>query len=235
MQTSRSLPLASASKLILAALFVVAPALVVGCSSTSSSRAEGTADTASTLREEYLGLHDEIGVTMRSLDGVTSAGAVDLSGAYKSFASRLKRLQSRGRRVANASEGMQRNSRKYIESWQARITEVQNPEIRALAEQRSSDARDRFETTKTELSRVQEDYARFTGNLQDIAIVLEADLSQAGVEALQGVIQTANSDADSARADIEKIVELLDGITSALSSGPEAADGEASAGDNQDS
>ncbi len=220
MQSSRTPSPLSASKLILAAALLAAPAIVVGCGSTSTSRAEGTAGTASTLREEYQGLHAEIAVTIRSLDGVTTASAVDLGGAYKGFAARLKQLEAKGRRVDRASEDMQRNSKKYIESWQARIAEVQNPEIRALAEKRSTDARERFEATKVELSRVHEDYARFTGNLQDIAIVLEADLSRAGVGALGGVIQTASRDADSARTDILKIVEMLDGITSALSRGP---------------
>ena len=222
MQSSRILPVFP-SKLTLAALLLLAPAIGAGCGSTSTSRAEGTADTASTLREEYMGLHDEIGVTMRSLEGVASSGAVDLAEAYKDFASRLHKLESKGRRVTNASEGMQRYSRKYIESWQDQIAEVQNPEIRALAEERSTKASERFEAAQAELASAHEEYARFTGNLRDIAIVLEADLSQEGVVALEGVIGDAGRDAQSARADIERIAGMLEGITSALSMGPSPA------------
>jgi hypothetical protein len=205
-----------AAKIALPVCLALPLVVLSGCSTTSSSRAEGAAVTALALSAEYQTLGGEIAVSVQLLDEVTAASAFERSKAYDRFHSQLKQLEAHGQRVSRASANMQKRSHVYTEAWQAQIDEVQNPKIRAVAEQRSAKVREQFESVREELNEVQETYSEFERNLLDISIVLEADLSGPGVQLLETVIETASDDSVTAREEIQHVVGQLDWISNAL-------------------
>ena len=196
---------------------------LLGCSS-GVKRSDKAVSSAKTLKRECTNLQGQIDKTILSLDGVVAAKNADLRTAYKKYVSELKTLKSQSNKVASHSEKLRKNSQAYLDAWEKKMQDVQNPKLREQAAQRRAKASARFEDSRDEFDRIRSDYELFSKNLKEIKVVLDNDLNPAGVSSVEDVVTEAKESSEPLKKDIATIIKALDGITEALSGPPPAAD-----------
>ncbi|MHC5179501.1 MAG: DUF2959 family protein [Planctomycetota bacterium] len=190
-----------------------------GCSS-GVKRSDKAVSSAESLKRECVSLQGQIDKTIQSLDGVVAAKNADLKTAYKKYVSELKRLKSQTNKVASRAQRLKRSSQSYLDAWEKRMQEVQNPELRQQAAERRAQASARFEDTRDEFDRIKSDYELFAKDLKEIKAALDNDLNTAGVTSIEEVIQQAKKNSEPLKKDIDTIIAALDKITAALSRAP---------------
>ena len=194
------------SKPVLLAYLVIL-AGVSACGTTGRGP-DATSSSATTLRGEYQALRDQIETTMQALDEVTGSGDVASQEMYAGFSSAVLNLENQSQRVQNASATMRTTAEAYIQSWSEQTAEIQNEEIRGLAEGRRAQAQERIDTTNSGLELARANYDALQSDLEDISSFLGLD--PAGLAALADEIQVARELATTVLSEIDQIIAQLD-------------------------
>jgi chromosome segregation ATPase len=209
------------SRTILALIAVTAIA-AAGCGSTGTDRAGRTVESAENLRTEFEAMDVLVDQTVEALDLIVNAKEGELKPAYDRYVKDLAALEDRAKQVVSRANDLRTNFEDYLAGWEAQMEGVQNPEIRATADERREKAKARFAEARDEFDRIKADFEDFAQDLREIRGVLENDLNPSGVEALGKVIAQAKADAGPVKDDIEEITNSLTEIAKAFSAGKAA-------------
>ncbi|MHC5083390.1 MAG: DUF2959 family protein [Planctomycetota bacterium] len=206
----------SVAKRLLFLVLCLSIVIIAGCSGGGVKRADKTIDSAETLKAEFSGLDAQIDTTLTALEGVVGAKNGDLRVAFDAYTAQLKNLNAQAKKVVSRANDLRKRSQTYLNQWEKQMAEVQNPALRERVAQRRAQASAQFEQARDELERIQQDYQKFSTDLNDIKVALDNDLNPAGVSAIEPIIGQAKQDAVPVKKDISTIISALDKIIAAF-------------------
>lgn len=179
-----------------AAIGAAALALIVaGCASTGPSRSAKTVDTMDDTHKELSKVRQQIDQTLVSLDGVMRASPAELQASFKRYSKDVDELKSDARKTARRFEDMKSMKAKYLAAWEKERSQVEDPELRRIGEQRRSAAKVNLERVVDSLNVANEAFDPFLKNLTDVQTILGNDLTATGQGLVGGssVVQNANT------------------------------------------
>ncbi len=197
---------------------VLSSLLLVSCESTGTGRSAATSGSAQNLSEQFTKLDSQIDATLAALVEVPKHKDGDLKKHFDLFMAEMYRLDTQGKNVVAAADDLNKNSKKYIEGWQSQMADVESSDLKEQGEARIAEASAKLDDAKDELERIEADFQKFYGRLNEIKIILENDLNAAGVSGLETAISTAGEAAAPVKEDIKEILAGLEKVSSALSS-----------------
>src|SRR5262245_16603980 len=158
--------------------------LFSGCGTTKGyKQADKTGAGIAEFREEITKGKAEIAATMKSLGDIASTANTDPRKAYNQFSKDVANLDSTADKIRKRAQSMKEQGEAYFKQWETELTQVNNPEIRALAEQRKAKLQETFQSIRKYTEPLKAQFEPWMSNLKDLEKYLGNDLTIGGVDA----------------------------------------------------
>jgi hypothetical protein len=184
-------------------------------SSSAAAPARQTVATANGLEQFRANLaqgDQQIDRTLASLAEVTDPNQQDLRGAFDRYCDNLARMREQSDVVHREADEMRASRDQYFAKWEQRVTEIDNPTIRASAEARRKRLRDAHEQIVTASSEAKDAYVPFMKDLEDIRKYLANDLSKSAIGDLGDAVKKVQADGQAVKGKIASILQTLDSV-----------------------
>jgi hypothetical protein len=183
----------------------------VSASGARSASAMG-APSAEVMRQNLFSGQQQIDKTLASLNRLTDPSTSDLRAAYDDYSTQLARMTDHSEKVSREANAMRKDRNAYFAQWESKVTEIDNPTIRASAEARRSKLRESHERITTLSGEARDAYVPFMRDLQDVRKFLGPDLSRQSVSLLGDVEKKAIASGATVKEKLGAIIAELDAI-----------------------
>ena len=187
-----------------------------GCATRGYEKAEATSDavTAASAQAD---------LTLRQIDDATASlhlladnPPVDLKTPLEQYRARVAALERSVAQLREQTDDMAKQGRNYFDTWDQRLSQMQNEDIRARSAARQQEVASRF----TDIQRRYQDSRRalevLMPNLRDIQSALSIDLTPQGVQGVREVVAQTDRNATAAREALRTLSEGLRSLGSTL-------------------
>jgi Protein of unknown function (DUF2959) len=201
----------------LAASTMAAAALMTGCGSTSGyKQADKTGAGIAEFRDEIINGKKCIDATMKSLDSIAASATTDPRKAFEQYSKSVANLESSAAKIKKRAQDMRQQGQAYFQQWQQEITQVSNPEIRKLAEERKAKLQETFDSIRKYTEPLKAQFDPWMADLKDLQKYLGNDLTIAGVDAAKGLFAKTRADGAEVQKSMDGVVAELNTISAAL-------------------
>ncbi len=193
-------------------------ALSAGCATTQVERKQATTSSIEELHASMVQTRSQIEKTLDSLDVMLDASQATLRPAFKEYAEDTDKVAGLADDVDDESRQLRQRSDEWLSGWTESQSGVQDPELKALGEQRRARALERIQEIDRSLAEAREAYAPFVTNLQDVRTVVGGDLTTKAVEAVSNtdVVQNANRNGRTVSRALADAIDDLEELTQTL-------------------
>lgn len=201
---------------------------IAGCSSSSevkappppkeqpnSSAATAGAKGATALesfRSDLVASQGQIDSVLAALAELNNPATTDLRTSFNKYTDQVARMKQHEDTMKREAEAMRAQRSEYFAAWEAKMSEIDNPTIRASAESRRRMLRDNQEKVATTSAAARDAYIPFMKDLQDVRTYLEQDLSRSSIADIGDAVKKVNADGQGVRGKIGEVIVVLDKI-----------------------
>jgi hypothetical protein len=136
--------------------------------------------------------------------------------AFQAFAQSLGDLESVAEKARKRGEEMKARGKEYFDQWQKQMGQVQNPEIRTLAEERKAKLQAAFDNIKRYAEPLKAQFDPWLADLKDLRTYLSNDLTVTGVDAAKSLFAKTQSEGLEVQKSMDALVAELNSVTAAL-------------------
>lgn len=154
------------------------------CASTQLDRQDASSSSMVELRESMVVTRAQITQTLSSLDALTAAEPDDLPAAYRQYSKDTDKIAEQTITMKDASAQMRRRGEEWMAGWQESQPDVNDPELKALSEQRRAETLTRLQNIERSLAEALQEFTPFVSNLQDVERVVGNELTPQSVSAV---------------------------------------------------
>jgi predicted nucleic acid-binding Zn-ribbon protein len=203
---------------LIVALATTGVAIVLnGCASSSGYKgADKTGAGIAGFRDEIVNGKQAIDATMKSLGEIAASASTDPRKAFEQYKKDLAALDSTAAKIRKRAQGMQEQGQAYFAQWQKELSQVNNPDIRKLAEQRKAKLQEAFDQISKTTQPLKEKFDPWMTDLKDIQTYLGNDLTVAGVDAAKKSFKKAFSEGIEIQKAMDELVAELNTIAAAI-------------------
>ena len=192
-------------------------ALLMGCSTTAYEKADKTGAGFVDFRDEVVQNKKAINESIKSLDRLKATADTDPREAYQSFSKSVSRVASTRNTAGKRAKKVKKDGDAYFVRWKKELSEIQNPELRALAEARWTEARESFDQMGPLLSSIKSEFDPFLADLRDLDSFLGSDLTQSSITASADMMKEVRSSGFELRDSLDDLVAEFSKISDLLS------------------
>lgn len=198
--------------------FVVAVFLalaVIGCTSQPKgpSRTAKAVESFKSVKADLTKGTTQIDITLASLTTLTAKGA-DVPTAYKAYVENVAKIKGMADKAHGRVESMKANAEDYIAQWQMEMTGISDEDLRARSAKRMEEARSEFQKVRDATAEVRKAYDPFMADLMDVQTFLANDLTQGGIDAVEGKAKSAAGKGKTLKDKIAALQKELDALAS---------------------
>lgn len=157
----------------------------------------------------------DIDAALSALTKLTDPTTENLRTAYDQYGDRVARVVQQAETTAREASAMRTSRAAYFQQWEDRMVEIDNPTIRAAAEQRRAKLRDSHERITTATLQARDAYDPFIRDLQDVRKFLGPDLSRQSVSMLGDIRTKCVQSGNVVKQKIDVVIDELDTIQAA--------------------
>lgn len=184
---------------------VMCSAFLTGCATQGHKRSTKTGLQLQAVGDQAVRTSLQLEQTVTALSSLIQNPQSDLRPQYKSYDRELSRLKSSASRLAKARVDSAAKMKTFLAHWDKEIALIQNPNIRALTQERKEALAQRFEAARRSYTNAETALNPMLANFQDLQRVLSVDLTPAGVAALQNPVAKANEDLPTTRQVLDSV------------------------------
>ena len=176
--------------------------LVAGCTSAGPKRldtATASVDETRTLLDEGAEQMNTVVASLRTMQSST-----DLAASFKAYSKELKELEDISEDVRARRAAMATRMQDHIDEWNQELSEISNPETRQVSAKRQQEFVTAFQRLGSAMDELKADYAPLVSNLRDIELVMANDLSRAGLEIANPIIDEVIKQAEAVHESVRK-------------------------------
>ena len=212
---TRSKPTIYSLQFLLASLAIVA--LVIGCATTSGTKqADKVGDSFGDLRDEIVDLKQAVNESLAFLDQTVEQADKDPRKPYKDFSKSVDRVGKSREKVGKRAEDVKAAGAAYFKEWEKQLAEMNNPEIRAKAEERKQQLSETFGNFGPLVEQTNSDFDAFYADLKDLRAFLGHDLTVAGVDAAKDIINTTRESGTKVDQSLDELITEMNTIEAAI-------------------
>jgi hypothetical protein len=207
-------------------LVVSACAALAGCGSSDSGkktageqRASATVTGLKETRAEIVAGRAQIDKTISSLTALRD-GQGALQTEFAAFNDNIKRTEEHRQKIRTRADHMRARAGDYQAKWRAEMAKVDDPALRAAANERADKVRQRFDVITDKATEARNAYEPFMKQLKSVQTYLSNDLTPEGIQSASAVFDKAAADGKVVLEKIDAVVAELDSVASSM--GPAA-------------
>jgi hypothetical protein len=192
-------------------------ALVFGCATTGGTKpADKVGDSFGDLRDEIVNLKQAVNQSMAALDQTVEQADKDPRKPYKDFSKSVDKVGKSREKVGKRAEDVKTVGAAYFKEWEKQLAEMNNPDIRAKAEERKEKLNEIFGNFGPLVEQTNSDFDAFYADLKDLRAFLGQDLTVAGIEAAQDIINTTRESGTKVDQSFDELIEEMNTIEAAI-------------------
>jgi len=194
-----------------------AATLVAGCASSSGyKQADKTGVGIAEFRDEVVNVKKAVDGTMALLGQVTENATTDPRKAFAAFSKSVDKVEDSRAKAAKRAADVKAAGQAYFKQWEKELANVNNPEIRALAEQRKAKLNEIFAKVGPALETAKADFDPFLADLKDLRTFLGQDLTIAGVDAAKGIIKKTREHGVTLQTSLDTLIAEMNSISAQI-------------------
>ncbi|HQY87805.1 MAG TPA: DUF2959 family protein, partial [Tepidisphaeraceae bacterium] len=120
------------------------------------------------FRDGLIAGQQQIDLTLASLAALTDPQQTDLRGAYNTYCDQLARMRETSQSLKVEADAMRSSRDVYFANWEDKVSDIDNPTIRASAEARRKRLQSAHEEIITSSSAAKDAYVPFMKDLEDV-------------------------------------------------------------------
>ena len=204
------------------AVLLLAAGLVAGCSSSGrvkegSKAIEGFEKTRTELQKGQ----KEVDQSLAALNALSAGG--ELRKSYGKFCDEVDDLQEAQQHAAKRAESMRDNMQAYVSKWQAEVSEMNDPTIKASLDQRRAAVSAKFDRVRAGAQPTRQAYDAYMAQLQEIRKALAVDLSPAALPGLKPAMDKARAQGQTLKQNLASMQRELDDMLKGISASGSAS------------
>lgn len=196
---------------------LAAAALLAGCGTTAGyQQADKTGEGIAEFRTEIVNGKKAVDNTMKGLDAIALSATTDPRKAFEQYSKAVSDLGSVADKARKRGTEMQAQGQAYFKQWETQMAQVQNPEIRKLAEERKAKLQEAFTSIRKYSEPLKTQFGPWMSNLKDLQVFLGNDLTIAGVDAAKGLFAKAKAEGLEVQKSMDGLIAELNTVAAAL-------------------
>lgn len=191
--------------------------LLSGCGTTSGyKQADKTGAGIAEFRDEIVNGKKAIDATMKSLSDIAATANTDPRKAFEQYSKDVSKLESTAAAVRKRGQAMQQSGQAYFAQWEKELTQVKDPEIRALAQERKTKLQETFESIRKTTDPLKAQFDPWMSNLKDLQRYLSSDLTIAGVDAAKGLFAKTQEQGLEVQKSMDAVIAELNTVSATI-------------------
>lgn len=207
------LPLVATSALAVAAVQLL---LIATANAAGYKLADKTGASIAEFRDEIVNVKKSVDATMVALDKVVTTAATNPRDAFKDFSKSVPKVEDAAKNAKKRAEDMKARGQSYFKDWEKELAQVNNAEIRKLAEDRKAKLQETFNSIRTFMEPARDQFNAWQANLKDLEKYLSNDLTVGGIDAAKDLIAKTKTDGQGVQATLDKVIAELNTIVATL-------------------
>ncbi len=192
--------------------------LFVACATSAPDRAAKAASSLDVMQQNSSKARAQIDTVLASLDTLLNAPSDRLREAYDRYDRDVKKMNEYADAIRENDTDLRKNGNTYLSQWQRDASNISDPELRAVAEERRNQIAQSSQSMRSTVTSSVSSFEAFLRNINDIKKVIGNDLTptgQAGVKQTT-VAQTAATEGERAKAAIRDAEQAIDSLRSQI-------------------
>jgi len=187
---------------------------LAACATSTPDRAVKAASSLEVMHGNSSKARAQIDTVLTSLDTMLNASPDHLRDAYDRYDSDVKQMNGYAADMRENDADLRSNGNAYLAQWQRDASNVSDPELRALAEQRRNQIARSSEAMRSKVTVAAGSFAGFLRDINDIKKVLGNDLTPVGQQKVKqtAVAQTANTEGLRVKAAVQDAEQAIEGF-----------------------
>jgi hypothetical protein len=188
------------------------------CATSTPDRAVKAASSLDVMHGNSSKARAQIDTVLASLDTVLNASPDDLRAAYDRYDKDVKQMNGYAADMRENDADLRTNGNAYLAQWQRDASNVSDPELRALADQRRHEIARSSEAMRSKVTLAAGSFAAFLRDINDIQKVLGNDLTPVGQRNVKDttVAQTASTEGLRVKAAVYDAEQAIEGFRSQI-------------------
>lgn len=195
----------------------LAVALLAGCGTTSGyKQADKTGAGMAAFREDITNAKKAIDGTMMALSRIAQSANTDPRPAFQQYAKSVANLESAANKAKDRGQEMKGRGEQFFKQWQQQLSEVKNPDIRSLAEQRKAKLQAAFDNIRKYTEPLKAQLDPWLSDLKDLETYLSNDLTITGVDAAKGLFEKTEREGMEVQKSMDALIAELNTVAATL-------------------
>lgn len=173
---------------------------------------EGIAD----FRAEITNLKRDVDNTLKSLDQIAVTANTDPRAAFEKFSKNVTSLSSSADKARKRGKEIREKGQAYFDQWEAQLAQLNNPEVKQLAEKRRTKLRAAFDNIRKIADPLNAKFDAWMSDLKDLQIYLANDLTIAGVDGAKTLFAKTKAEGLDVQKSMDELIAELNTIAAAL-------------------
>jgi hypothetical protein len=192
--------------------------LFVACATSAPDRAAKAASSLDVMQQNSAKARAQIDTVLSSLDTMLNAPADHLRETYDRYDKDVKKMNQYADAIRENDTDLRKNGNTYLAQWQRDASNVSDPELRALAEQRRGQIAQSSQSMRSTLTSAAGSFEAFLRDINDIQKVIGNDLTPTGQANVKqtAVAQTAERNGDRVKIAIRDAEQAIDSLRSQI-------------------
>ncbi len=200
-----------------AALITSAALLLAGCGTTAGyKQADKTGAGIAEFREEIVNAKNAIDQTVTALDQIAATANTDPRKAFEQYSKSLSNLESAAAKVRKSSAEVKARGQEYFKQWEQQLEQIQNPDIRKLAQEQKTKLQTTFDTIRTYAEPLKAQFDPWMSDLKDLQTYLSNDLTISGVDAAKSLFAKTRAEGAEVQKSMDALVAELNTVSATL-------------------
>ena len=200
------------------AVAVLAMFTFAACATSTPDRAVKAASSLQVMQDNSSRARAQIDTVLSSLDVLMEAPADRLRETYDRYDRDVKQMNEYADDMRENDADLRKNGNTYLAQWQRDASNVSDPELRALSEQRRAEIVRSSQDMRSTVTEAAGSFEAFLRDINDIKKVMGNDLTATGQSDVRRttVAQTARSEGARVKAMVHRAEQAIQGFRSQI-------------------
>lgn len=191
--------------------------LFTGCGTSAGyKQADKTGQGIADFREEIVKGKQAIDTTMASLNQIEVQAVSNPRKAYEKFCKDVANLESTAAKARKRAQDMKEQGQAYFKQWEMQMSQVQDPAIRKLSQERQAKLRETFDSIKKFTEPLKAQFDTWMTDLKAVQSYLGIDMTVAGVNAAKNIIAKTKSEGRDVQKSMDALIAELNSVSATI-------------------
>jgi len=168
------------------------------------------------FRDEIVNVKKEVDATLVALDKIVTQAAVDPRKAFNEFDKSVPRIDSAAAKTKKRATDMKEKGQEYFKKWEKDLANVNDADIRKLADQRKAQLQATFSKIKEFTEPARDQFNTWLAHLKDLQKYLSQDLTIGGIDAAKDLIAKTKTEGRTVQQTLDKVIAELNTVVATI-------------------